>query len=165
MDGEIRNYADFINGLLDKAKGHLDGLSREALNWRPLDGETNSVAAIAAHMCGVTIWWMVQGLTGEEVGRDRDGEFRAVVDDEGMITFWGERATLPSVIDRAQSAVESTSEGLQADALEDVITMPRMAPCTKRWAIVHTIDELAQHLGHMELTMQLWTDREKDNLN
>ncbi|MCH7997314.1 MAG: DUF1572 family protein, partial [Chloroflexi bacterium] len=117
MDGEIRNYADFINGLLSKARGHLDGLSREALNWRPLDGETNSVAAIAAHMCGVTIWWMVQGLTGEEVGRDREGEFRAVVDEEGLINFWGERATLPSVIDRAQSTFESVSEGLQADAL------------------------------------------------
>ncbi|MEE9247245.1 MAG: DUF664 domain-containing protein [Dehalococcoidia bacterium] len=165
MDGEIRNYADFINGLLSKAKGHLEGLSREALNWRPLDGETNSVAAIAAHMCGVTIWWIVQGLAGEDAGRDRDSEFRAVVDDQGLITFWGERTTLPSLIERAKSTVESTSEGFQADALDDVINMPRMAPCTKRWAFVHTIDELAQHLGHMELTIQLWAGGEKGNPN
>ena len=52
MDPEIKCYADFIDMLLEKADNHAASLSAEAANWEPLDADTNSVAAIAAHMCG-----------------------------------------------------------------------------------------------------------------
>ena len=53
MNPEIEGYAGFIDKLLEKAGNHAASLSAEAANWEPLDADTNSVAAIAAHMCGV----------------------------------------------------------------------------------------------------------------
>ena len=52
MDPEIEGYAGFIDMLLEKAANHAASLSAEAVNWEPLDADTNSVAAISAHMCG-----------------------------------------------------------------------------------------------------------------
>ena len=77
MAPEIQGYSDFIDMLLEKADSHAASLSTDALNWQPLDADTNSVAALCAHMCGVVRWWVQQGLTGNDVGRQRDTEFVA----------------------------------------------------------------------------------------
>ncbi|MFQ5934674.1 MAG: DinB family protein [Dehalococcoidia bacterium] len=156
MNSEVDNYVGLIGELLDKIERHVGELSREALNWRPLERGTNSVAAIAAHMCGVANYWMIQAMTGKDVGRDRDSEFRVEVDERGYISFWGEQTTLLSLLARTRSDVADTLSRLPSAALDDVIKMPDGESSTKRWVVLHTIDELAQHLGHVEVTIQLW---------
>ena len=129
------------------------------LNWEPLDADTNSVAAIAAHMCGVVRWWVGQGLTGKDVGRQRDTEFVARVDSNGEIDFWGTRRTIAAVISETRTLSSDILANLDPASLTEQSAVDTLGPQLNRWALVHTIDELSQHIGHMELTIQLWNTR------
>ena len=75
MIGEIQEYFNMINDLRDQVKQQLEGLSREALDWRPTssDGElaTNSMAVIAAHVAGSEPFWMKEIVGGQPIHRDR----------------------------------------------------------------------------------------------
>ena len=156
MNPEIEGYAHFIDKLLEKADKHAASLSTDALNWEPLDADTNSVAALAAHMCGVVRWWVGQGLTGNDVGRQRDTEFVARVDSNGNIGFWGTSRPLADVIAETRSIAADTLASLDPAALTQQSAVDTLGPQLNRWALVHTIDELSQHIGHMEITIQLY---------
>ena len=79
MIGEIQEYFNTINDLRDQVKQQLEGLSREALDWRPTasDGElaTNSMAVIAAHVAGSEPFWIKEIVGGQPIHRDRASEF------------------------------------------------------------------------------------------
>ena len=156
MHPEIQGYSDFIDMLLEKADSHAAYLSADALNWQPLDAGTNSVAALCAHMCGVVRWWVQQGLTGQDVGRQRDTEFVARVDDNGNLSFWGTSRPLADVISETRSISREILANLDPAALTQQSAVDTLGPQLNRWALVHTIDELSQHVGHMELTIQLY---------
>ena len=155
MDPEIQGYSDFIDMLLEKADSHAASLSTDALNWQPLDADTNSVAALCAHMCGVVRWWVQQGLTGNDVGRQRDTEFVATVDADGNLSFWGTRRPISDVISETRAISREILANFDPSALTQNSAVDTLGPQLNRWALVHTIDELAQHIGHLELTIQL----------
>ena len=155
MNAEIQGYSDFIDMLLEKAADNAAPLPPDALNWQPLDADTNSVAALCAHMCGVVRWWVQQGLTGNDVGRKRDTEFVATVDDNGNLSFWGTSRPLADVISETRAISKDILASLDPAALTQQSAVDTLGPQLNRWALVHTIDELAQHIGHMELTIQL----------
>lgn len=158
MDAEIAEYSGMIDSLLGKVGEHVKGLSPQALNWFPLERGTNSVGALAAHMCGLVRWWVLQGLSGRSVGRDRDSEFTVVVNSNRYIKFWGRAVDLSVLICQTQMFVCDALKKLDSVALDDTCLVNSLGPHTKRWALIHTIDELSQHLGHMELTIQLWNE-------
>ena len=155
MNEEIQGYSDFIDMLLQKAADNAAPLTPDALNWQPLDADTNSVAALCAHMCGVVRWWVQQGLTGQDVGRQRDTEFVATVDAGGNLSFWGTRRPIADVISETRAISREILANLDPSALTQQSAVDTLGPQLNRWALVHTIDELAQHIGHMELTVQL----------
>lgn len=155
MKAEIQGYSDFIDKLLEKAADNAAPLHPDALNWQPLDADTNSVAALCAHMCGVVRWWVQQGLTGRNVGRQRDTEFVATVDDDGNLDFWGTRRPIADVISDTRAISREILADLDPAALTQLSAVDTLGPQLNRWALVHTIDELSQHIGHMELTIQL----------
>ena len=159
MDPEIQSYSDFIDMLLEKAGNHADSLSTDTLNWEPLDADVNSVAALCAHMCGVVRWWVGQGLTGNDVGRQRDTEFVARVDANDNINFWGKPRTIADVISETRALSREILSNLDPSALTQQSAVDTLGPQLNRWALVHTIDELSQHIGHMELTIQLHNDQ------
>ena len=159
MNSEITEYSGLIDNLLGKAGEHVKRLPYQALNWAPLERATNSVGALATHMCGLTRWWVLQGLSGESVGRDRGSEFTVVVDSNGHIEFWGRSVDLSMLICETQIFVCDALKKLDSVALDDTCFIDSLGSHTKRWALVHTIDELSQHIGHMELTIQLWKEK------
>ena len=159
MNAEIQGYSDFIDMLLEKAADNAAPLPPDALNWQPLDADTNSVAALCAHMCGVVRWWVQQGLTGNDVGRQRDTEFVATVDNNGNLSFWGARRPIADVISETRAISREILANLDLSALTQQSAVDTLGPQLNRWALVHTIDELAQHIGHMELTIQLYNFR------
>lgn len=159
MDPEIQNYSDFIDKLLEKAAGHAASLTANALNWKPLYADTNSVAALCAHMCGVVRWWVQQGLTGQDVGRQRDTEFIAQVDANANLSFWGTNRPISDVISETRSISRDILADLDPASLTRQSAVDTLGPQLNRWALVHTIDELSQHIGHMELTIQLYNAR------
>ncbi|MCH7662431.1 MAG: DUF664 domain-containing protein, partial [Chloroflexi bacterium] len=88
---------------------------------------------------------------GETVGkmpptRDRDAEFAYVADSP---------ACPLALLEQAGVETRQVLSGLSASDL-DGSRQVRDKTVPVRWSIIHVIDHAALHLGHMQLTYQLW---------
>ncbi|MDH5605278.1 MAG: DinB family protein [Anaerolineae bacterium] len=147
---EIKQYLGMIDDLHEQIIALLSGLTAEALNWRPdapEEGEGyNSLAALAAHVAGAERFWSVEVIGGTPVKRDRPAEFKTVAQSPEPL------------IENLRKVGEETRQALQdlsADALLEVKQV-RERTVPVRWAILHLIDHAALHLGHMQITTQLY---------
>jgi uncharacterized damage-inducible protein DinB len=127
--------------LLDVA----DRLGDERANQPPHGSGTNSVAALIAHCCGVTEFWLGHVALDEPTDRDRDGEFVAAANVVEL------HAMVDATLERAASLLTRLDDGEGADVrggrrlLLDEDTSDASV-------VVHVLEELYQHLGHAELT-------------
>ncbi len=123
----------------------LDRLDDETVNARPAGWGTNSVAGLIVHCCELApSWFLLPGL-GRESTRDRDAEFAAT-------------ATVAELRARIASAVEQSAAVLTEFVAGPTVTdhpLRDFMPGTDRSdgaLVVHVLEELFQHLGHMEVT-------------
>jgi uncharacterized damage-inducible protein DinB len=151
MLSELANYQTRIEDLHRQITGLIAGLPTRALNWRPLEGNgdhaTNSLAALAIHIAGAEHYWIAEAIGGRPATRDREAEFATVA------------ADITEVIQRLEKTAEETKDVLRAlggtDLNETRMVGDRIVPV--RWSILHVIDHTALHLGHMQITYQLWS--------
>ena len=123
----------------------LDRLDDELVNVRADGWGTNSVAGLIVHCCELApSWFAIPGL-GREGDRDRDAEFAA-------------RATVAELRDRIAMAVDLTCGLAEEFAGGPTATdhplrdfMPG-ADRSDGALVLHVLEELFQHLGHMEVT-------------
>ena len=123
----------------------------EALNWHPIEGDeehaTNSLAVLAAHVAGAEHFWIAEVIGGYPSTRDRDGEFATQVSDPSELLRRLEESGAET------RAVFSTLSEADLDGTREA----RGRTVSVRWCILHVIDHTALHLGHMQITYQLWT--------
>ncbi len=145
---EIQNYISTLRERRADLLQTLDGLSADALNWRPLPDDANSLYALAFHSLGAERRWIHEVVGQRKIDRDREAEFRARGDDV---------PALRSLYD----AVTRESEEILARLVEaDLETVrPEPQPHTVRWCILHVVEHYNEHLGQMRLTRQLWENR------
>jgi uncharacterized damage-inducible protein DinB len=123
-----------------------DRLGEGRVNERPLDpgAQTNAVAALTVHCCGVTEFWIGHVGLGRPSRRDRESEFSTtatLAELHAMVD-----ATLARVsedlaaIDAGQTQPDRTGRQflLSGDESDGAI-------------VLHVLEELYQHLGHMEI--------------
>ena len=150
MIKEIEGYLTTLKELWDQVKSLLEGLPAEALDWRPTQEEgelaTNSLAAIATHVAGSGTYLIKEVIGRQAVHRDREAEFVA----RGV-----NASTLKARLDTAAKVVEEFLCPLTANQMEEDRKY-RDHTATVRWIILHVIEHTAQHVGHMQLTRQLW---------
>ncbi len=155
MIKEIENYLLVLNDLRNQAKTLLEGLPQEALDWRPINDEgeltTNSLAVMATHLGGSEAFWMKEVIGGQSIRRDRDAEF--VV--KGL-----DLSKLIAKLDTAGEDTQPVLSSLTPVQLEETRKF-RERTVTIRWYILHVIEHYAMHVGHMQLTRQLWLDKFK----
>lgn len=150
MVSELENYQQRIDDLRGQICNLLTGLPSEALNWRPIeatdDHSTNSLAVLATHVAGAIHFWIAEVVGGQPSTRDRDAEFRAQA---------SSATELCELLAKAGAEAREIFAALQPADLEGVRQVDgRRVPV--RWGILHVIDHTALHLGHMQLTYQLW---------
>lgn len=123
----------------------LDRLDDTTVNERPAGWGTNSVAGLIVHCCELApSWFELPGL-GRDSVRDRDAEFAAT-------------ATVAELRARIASAVEQSVAVLADFVAGPTVTdhpLRDFMPGTDRSdgaLVVHVLEELFQHLGHMEVT-------------
>jgi len=147
---EIENYLFFLNDLRGQVKTLLEGLPKEALDWRPLDGQgelsTNSFAVMAIHLAGSEAFWIIEIIGRQSIQRDRDAEFVA----KGL-GF----SELAAKMEAGAKDTPAILSSLTSSQLEETRKF-RDRTVTVRWAILHLIEHYAMHVGHMQLTRQLW---------
>lgn len=151
MISELDNYLERIEDLRNQVSGLLAELPAEALNWRPIEGKddhvTNSLAVLAAHIAGAEHFWIAEVVGGRPKTRDRDAEFVTVAVSATEIIQRLEKNALETR-DVFSTLNESDLNGTRQ-------TRGRTVPV--RWCILHVIDHTSLHLGHMQITYQLWT--------
>jgi uncharacterized damage-inducible protein DinB len=126
----------------------LDGLSGEALDWRPTGEETSSLYMLASHMVGVQRS-MVALAAAKTIQRDRSAEFAATGTDT---------KPLLDALSRAEAEIEEWLGGITSATLSERRTMfgrevPAVTP------LVYAVRHLGEHVGHAGLTRQLWDQR------
>lgn len=150
MNPEIEHYLQMIEDLRGQVGELIAGLPAEALNWRPVEGDdehaTNSLAVLAAHIAGSEHFWITQVVGGRPFTRDRDAEFATQASDA---------AELCRRLDEAGAATRETLSTLSETDLNGTRQV-KGRTVSVRWCILHVIDHIALHLGHMQLTYQLW---------
>lgn len=148
---ECASYLAMLDDLRGQIADLIAGLPAEALNWRPIEGEddhvTNSLAVMAAHVAGAEHFWIHEVAGGQPPTRDRPAEFVTEVDGPEPL------------LAKLKATGEETAEVMATLTAEDLDSkrQARDRSVPMRWAILHAIDHTALHLGHMQITYQLWS--------
>ena len=151
MADAIKDIISNFQNITSEVEDSIKGLSSEALNWNPLPGEANSIYAIISHMCGSEQQWIQHTIGGREVQRDRDAEFTA----KGQ--------TVEELLELLEKTQGITSEVLSKETVESlgrtVQRYPDRPKTTALASVVNCLQHVAEHLGHLQLTRQLWEQR------
>ena len=149
MDPLIHEYAARLDIIRTQAREAVRGLDAEALNWTPPAQETNSAAALVHHMWGLERFFIRQVVGGHDIGRDRDAEFAAQA---------ATAEELERLLDEARKDTEATLEALRDDQLGEQREI-RGNRWTVQGILLYATSHLSEHLGHLELTCQLYEHR------
>ena len=142
------DYLFFVDRALDAMAATVEELGDDLAN-RHLDVPgANSPYAILTHCLGVVEYWGGHAVAGRPVARDREAEFTA----RGPVAELVGRTR--QVRDRFAGEVEGAEPDQPLRGALPAGWESRRDPFVQRQgaALVHVYEELAQHLGQMEVT-------------
>jgi uncharacterized damage-inducible protein DinB len=126
-----------------------DRLGDDLVNQRPVGPKTNTVAALIVHCCGVTEFWIGHVGLGRASSRDRDTEFTATA------TVPELHALVERTLVQFGADVRALDAGQASDEYRDGRQFLQDGDESDASLVVHVIEELFQHLGHMDLTADI----------
>ncbi len=143
-------FTDYLSNLEEL---HMDtlrtigDLPQDALDWTPFSG-ANSFNVIVTHIAGAEKYWLGDIVAGVSSERDREAEFRV------------RDLTIGELEARLQKSLLYVGDVLGNLSLE-VLDSCRISPrngieVTVNWALTHALKHTAVHLGHIQITRQLW---------
>lgn len=152
----VTTYAQTMLGRqAERYAAVVDALPEEALNWRPGDETTNSVAQIVRHVFEGTPWLLglATGDTGPSTPEERRARHEHSLRND------------PATKDELHGIIAASKERWavllpQIDALDLSEEISPMGRPTQRFFFLGlAVDHAAEHLGHAELTKQMWEQR------
>jgi uncharacterized damage-inducible protein DinB len=150
MLSELENCLGRIEDLRRQVGELITDLPPESLNWRPIEGDyehaTNSLAVLSVHVAGAEHFCIAEVVGGYPPTRDRDAEF---------VTQATEASDLVRRLEEVGAETRAVFSSL-SEADLDGTREARGRTVSVRWGILHIIDHTALHLGHMQITYQLW---------
>lgn len=147
----LEDYLERLQALYAGIIQIIEGLPPAALDYMPHQG-MNSLTVLAVHVAGATRYWIGDVAGQDPSGRDRDAEFRAHGLDGTILMD-----RLAKALDHSRTVLE----GLALSDLEATQVSPRDGrQFTVAWCLAHALEHTALHLGHMQLTCQLWEQEE-----
>jgi hypothetical protein len=123
----------------------LDRLDDDTVNQRPPGWGTNSVAGLVVHCCELAPSWFATPGLGRETVRDRASEFAATASIAEL------RALIDDAVERTVALAAELDAGPTATEHELRAFLPG-GDHSDGALVVHVLEELFQHLGHMEVT-------------
>jgi len=149
-DPTLEAARSIVDESLDAMRAAIAGASADSLNRRPAGDDTNPIAVLVVHASSSTRWWLSVALGEPVPERDRPSEFLTTVADADELL---------AVFDPIAAdcrALLSTDAAFDAGAMrEDPRDGDRV---TAAWALIHAVEHLREHVGHAELTRQIWED-------
>jgi hypothetical protein len=137
-------YLDYCDKALDQYADALNALGDDLVNERLDVPGSNSAFALTAHVCGVMGRWARQVNRGIVVERDRDAEFAAT-------------GSVPEALALLEAARVRLHEDVAASDFRARPALPpaedhEAATATQGDILLHVYEEVAQHLGHLDVT-------------
>jgi len=143
----LAEYVERLQALHTAMEQIVNGLPQAVLDWTP-GPEMNSIHVLVVHVAGSERYWIGDVAGSDPSGRDRDAEFRS----HGLDTD-----ALIDLLDRTLAHSRAVLEQLEPADLERLRVSPRNGrQVTVAWCLAHALEHTALHLGHMEITRQLW---------
>ena len=137
--------------LFDEAFGGMrdaiEGLSAEALAWRPPAQDSNTITVLAVHSMHSTRWWLTISRGMPLPDRDRPSEFVAETGGDAELLEFFDR-----MVGECRQRLDP-AEPFDAGAERSV---PDDEPVTSSWALLHALEHLREHVAQAQLTRQLW---------
>ena len=150
MEQFLTDYLDRLQSLHDEIKETIKELPQAALDWVPGPG-MNSLCVLIVHATGAERYWIGDVACQDPSDRNRGAEFEA----QGLA---GDQ--LAERLDRGLIYVTKAAESLRLANLQEIRTSPRdNRKYTVGWALAHALEHTALHLGHAQVTRQLWEQR------
>jgi uncharacterized damage-inducible protein DinB len=127
----------------------LQNASREAINWKPASTPCDSLAGLVHHIVEVQRLWLDTVIGGEPVP-------------DGLATAHQAEAesaeALLALMEESLAKSKARLESLRPEQYDEPRER-RGRQVTVRWAAYHTIEHTAMHVGHMQLTRQVYDDQ------
>jgi hypothetical protein len=136
-----------FHSLHQKAEEAVNNLPDEAMDWIP-HAEMNSLSVLIRHLTGAERFLIGDVIMGENSNRDRNAEFEARdLQKEDLIKHLSE----------ADAYIHKIFERLTVEDLESQRTHPRDGKqVSVAWALLHALEHAGIHVGHIQMTVQLW---------
>lgn len=148
MTSELHGLRTRLEYELDRLVETIAGLDEQAVNWKPSPLGTNSLLVLVTHALASAEDHVVNKAAGKPVVRNRDAEFSV----KGSATNLSSRAAL--VRQRIGEALAELEGRL--DEERDPPLEKWSGPATVRDRILHAISHTAEHVGHAQLTRDLY---------
>jgi hypothetical protein len=156
MDITVADFIVFSNRTVDGMRHSLDRLDDETVNALPPLPAPNSPYQLVTHALAACEWWTSHIICGHPTDRDRDGELVSA----GTVEDLHARA------DEVVARLHDLRPELEA-ATELAHTARTSIPLGEEWtvggALIHAYEELAQHLGHLEITVDLVSESPQES--
>ena len=146
LAGEAETLAGFLDYHRATLLWKLEGLDDEQLR-RPMVPSGTSLLGLVKHLAYVERSWFQRVWAGQEVSvpwtkEDPDADWRIEPDEttaDVLALYRGE-------CDRSREIVAAAS------SLDEAVTHPRWGEqLSRRWILVHMIEETARHVGHADI--------------
>lgn len=147
MEPFFHDYIDHLERLHAEIERVLEDLPQDALDWDPGEG-MNSLCVLAYHVAGAERYWFGDVIAGVSSNRDREAEFRA----KGLDTA--------ALKERLSASLEYSRGVLDGLSLRDLpgirVSSQHGREFSVGWSLCHVLEHNAMHLGHMDVTRQVW---------
>ncbi len=143
----LADYLDRLTTVHKDMNATLRDLPLPALDWSP-GPEINSLAVLAAHTAGSERYWIGDAAGQEPSQRDRAMEFKTAGVDAAILI-----ARLDASLTHSQSVLKRLT---LADLERITNTTHDDRLVSVAWALQHALEHVSVHLGHMQITRQLW---------
>jgi uncharacterized damage-inducible protein DinB len=148
LEPTVAAVADLFRSVHQKLRDIVRDQDDETLNWSP-GPEFNSIAVLVIHTLGSELDTLLL-VRDIESDRDRDAEFRAHAPNAAMLL---------DAIDRADAKLMEHAPAITASDLETIRTRPGRDPQTGLHWLLDNYGHAREHLGHLDVTLQLLRQR------
>ena len=150
MEQFFADYLERLQSLHEDMKKSIKELPQAGLDWKPGSG-MNSLSVLIFHTTGAERYWIGDVACQDPSERDREAEFKV----QGL-----DAAKLNERLDLSLDYVRRAAEKLKLNDLKDLRISPRNdRKYTAGWALAHALEHTALHLGHAQVTRQLWNQQ------
>ncbi|MGD0610550.1 MAG: DinB family protein [Anaerolineales bacterium] len=148
-------YLNNLQELHHDIQSTLKELPPAALDWAPPGSGFNSLSVLIVHLTGAQRYWLGDVVAREPSDRNREAEFQV-----RELSLDG----LTKRLDDSLDYVHRVLENLTLPDLETSRVSSRNGrEVTVAWALAHALKHTALHVGHIQITRQLWEQQKGNN--